>query len=92
MKPIEDRIIVKRDAPQEETPGGIVLPEQAVDTPSRGTVVAVGPGRQLENGTRSTMEVNVGDMVVFGQYGGTNIEIGGEDFVVMRETEVLFVI
>lgn len=91
-KPVGDRLIVKRDEANDVTPGGIVLPDAAKDRPSRGKVVAVGSGRLLDNGSRSTMEVNEGDTVVFSTYGGIDVEIKGEDYVVLRETDVLFIV
>ena len=90
-KPIGDRIIVKRAEANDVTPGGIVLPDAAKDRPSRGQVVAVGAGRLLDDGARSAMEVSEGDTVVFSTYGGTDVEIEGEDYVVLRESDVLFV-
>lgn len=91
-KPIADRIVVKREAADEVTPGGIVLPDNAKDKPTRGRVVAVGSGRLLDDGTRCPMEVAEGDNVVFGAYGGTEVEIDGEELIVLRESDVLFVV
>ena len=91
-RPIADRIVVKREDVSDVTPGGIVLPDAAQDKPTRGRVVAVGSGRLLDDGSRVAMEVNEGDTVVFSAYGGTEVEIGGEAFIVLRESDVLFVI
>ena len=90
-RPIADRIIVRPEHPEDVTPGGIVLPDAAQEGPTRGKVVAVGSGRMLESGSRVPMEVSEGDDVVFGAYGGVEIGIDGEQFVVLREAEVLYV-
>ena len=74
------------------TPGGIVLPDASKDKPARGRVVAVGSGKLLDDGSRVAMEVADGDTVVFSTYGGTDVDIDGETFVVLRESDVLFVI
>jgi chaperonin GroES len=76
-------------AAEEVTAGGIVLPDNAKEKPQRGTVVAVGPGKLLDNGTRGTLSVAVGDEVIFGKYGGTEIEIDGEEVKILRESDIL---
>jgi len=91
VRPTSDRIVVQRDEAAEITPGGIVIPGEARDKPVRGVVVAVGPGLLLADGERGPMEVCEGDRVVFGTYGGTEVEVEGDTLTVMRESEVLFI-
>ena len=91
-RPLGDRLIVKRDEADEVTPGGIVLPDSSKELLHRGRVTAVGNGKRLENGSRQPMDVNEGDRIVFGTYAGTEIEIDGEPYVVLREDDVLLVI
>ncbi|MFW5693188.1 MAG: co-chaperone GroES, partial [Thermoguttaceae bacterium] len=74
---------------EEVTAGGIVLPDTAKEKPQRGTVLAVGPGKQLDNGQRSTLSVAVGDEVIYGKYAGTDIEVDGRDVKILRESDVL---
>ncbi|HIE51207.1 MAG TPA: co-chaperone GroES [Armatimonadetes bacterium] len=92
LKPLEDRIVVKVLEPKEETKGGIVLPESAQEKPQEGEVLAVGPGRLLESGERVSPEVKVGDRIFFAKYGGTEVRIGEEEYIIMREGDVLAVI
>jgi chaperonin GroES len=92
LVPLGDRIVVQREVSQERTSGGIFLPDSAKDKPTRGKVVNVGDGRVLENGSRSTLQVKVGDLVLFTSYAGENIEVDGEEFLLMNESEVLAVI
>jgi chaperonin GroES len=89
LKPLDDRVVVEPMEAEERTPGGIVLPDTAKEKPQRGTVLAVGPGRLLENGQRSTMSVAVGDEVIFGKYAGTDIEIDGREIKILRESDIL---
>jgi len=89
LKPLGDRIVVKVIEEEEKTPGGIVLPDTAKEKPIVGEVVAVGPGRMLDNGQRVALEVKVGDKVVFSKYGGTEVKIDGEEYLIMRESDVL---
>ena len=91
IRPTSDRIVVKRIPAEEATPGGIFLPTEARNTQPRGTVVAAGPGRLLEDGSRAEMEVKEGDVVVYNAYHVTEVNFGDERHVVMRESEVLFV-
>ncbi|KKM09191.1 hypothetical protein SY88_20235 [Clostridiales bacterium PH28_bin88] len=91
LKPLDDRIVVKVATKEEKTQGGIVLPDTAKEKPQEGEVVAVGPGRVLDNGTRLAPEVKVGDRVIFAKYSGTEVKIDGEEYLVMRETDVLAV-
>ena len=92
LRPISDHIVVRRADSIEATPGGIVLPDQAKDKPTRGKVVAVGSGPLLRDGSRAAMEIVEGDSVVFAAFSGTEVEIEGETFVVIRESEVLLVL
>lgn len=92
LQPLGDRIVVQREQSQEKTQGGIFLPESAKDKPTRGTVVSIGDGRLLEDGSRGEMQVKPGDHVLFTSYAGENIEIGDEEYVLMSESEVLAVL
>ncbi|XZE17884.1 co-chaperone GroES [Pirellulaceae bacterium SH449] len=92
LVPLGDRIVVQREESQERTSGGIFLPDSAKDKPTRGKIVAIGDGRVLENGSRSTLQVKVGDLVLFTSYAGENIEVDGEEYLLMNEGEVLAVI
>lgn len=89
IKPLGDRVVVKAEAEEERTKGGIVLPDTAKERPQEGKVVAVGPGRILENGQRVPLEVKVGDTVIFSKYGGTEIKIDGEEYLILRESDIL---
>ncbi|MBU1628255.1 co-chaperone GroES [bacterium] len=90
LKPLGDRILVKRIEEEEELKkGGIIIPDTAKEKPIEGEVVAVGPGKILENGQRQPMEVKAGNKVLFGKYSGTEIKIEGEEFLIMREDDVL---
>lgn len=89
LKPLDDRVVVKPLEAEERTAGGIVLPDAAKEKPQRGKVVAVGPGRLLDSGERCAVSVVVGDEVLFGKYGGTEIEVDGEDVKILRESDIL---
>jgi chaperonin GroES len=89
LKPLEDRIVVKRYESEEKSDGGIFLPDSAQEKPQRGKVVAVGQGKVLDSGERSTMSLKVGDKVLFGKYSGTDVKIDDDEYVIMRESEVL---
>ncbi|MDI6823570.1 MAG: co-chaperone GroES [Bacillota bacterium] len=91
LKPLADRVVVKPLTQEERTKGGIVLPDTAKDKPQEGEVLAVGPGRILDNGARVEMEVKVGDRVIFSKYSGTEIKIEGEEYLIMRESDILAV-
>lgn len=92
LVPLGDRIVVQREVSSEKTVGGIYLPDSAKDRPTRGKIVAVGDGRVLENGSRNALQVKVGDHVLFTSYAGESIEIDGEEYLLMNETEVLAVL
>jgi chaperonin GroES len=92
IKPLGDRVVVKRIEEEPKTKGGIVLPDTAKEKPQKGKVIAVGTGRILENGQRVPLEVKEGDIVVFAKYGGTEIEIDGEEYVILPERDLLAVL
>jgi chaperonin GroES len=89
LKPLGDRIIVKTSKQEEVTRGGIVLPDTAKEKPQEGEVIAVGPGRTLDDGKFSEMEVKVGDVVLYAKYGGTEIKVDGEEVIILRLDDVL---
>jgi chaperonin GroES len=89
VKPLEDRVLIKPVDPETKTVSGLYLPESAKEKPMQGKIVAVGPGRMLDNGERSKPTVKKGDTVLFGKYAGTEIEIKGETHMIMRESELL---
>jgi chaperonin GroES len=89
LKPLDDRVVVRPLEAEERTAGGIVLPDAAKEKPQRGKVVAVGPGRLLDSGERVAIGVAVGDEVLFGKYGGTDIEVEGEEVKILRESDIL---
>ena len=92
IKPLDDRIVVKQSEAEEKTAGGIVLPDTAKEKPQMGTVVAVGPGKLLKDGTRGQLVVAKGDQVYYGKYAGTEIEFEGESYMILRESDVLGVV
>jgi chaperonin GroES len=92
LKPLSDRLIVKAITAEEKTPGGIVLPDTAKEKPQEGEVIAVGPGKQLDNGKLSPMDIKVGDRVIYSKYGGTEIKLNGDEVVVLRQDDVLGVV
>ena len=89
INPLDDRVVVRPSEAEETTAGGIVLPDAAQEKPQRGTVVAVGPGRLLDSGERAAISVEVGDEILFGKYGGTDIEVDGEEVKILRESDIL---
>ena len=92
IRPLGDRVLVKRAEAEERTAGGILLPESAKDKPKEGTIIAIGGGRTLDDGTKSTFSVKVGDRILFTAYSGTEVKYSGEDFLIMREEDILGVI
>jgi chaperonin GroES len=92
IRPLHDRVIVQRIQEEEKTKGGIIIPDTAKEKPQEGKIIAVGPGKVLENGTKVTPDVKVGDKILFGKYSGTEIKIEGEEFLMMREDDILGVI
>ena len=89
VRPLDDRVIVETMEAEEKTAGGIVLPDSAQEKPQRGKVVAVGPGRLHDNGERGQLSVAVGDEVIYGKYGGMDIEVNGEEVKILRESDIL---
>lgn len=89
IRPLDDRIVVQPSEAEETTAGGIVLPDSAREKPQRGTVVAVGPGKLLDSGNRGELSVAVGDVVIYGRYGGSEIEIDGQEMKILRESDIL---
>ena len=92
IRPVHDRVLVKRVEEETKSAGGIVLPGSAAEKPSRGTVMAIGRGKLLENGDVRPLDVKVGDHVLFGKYSGSEVKVDGEDLIVMREDEIMAVI
>jgi chaperonin GroES len=92
IRPLNDRVIVQRIAEEEVTKGGIIIPDSAKEKPQEGKVIAVGNGKVLENGTKLPMDVKVGDKILFGKYAGTEIKLDGEEFLMMREDDILGVV
>jgi chaperonin GroES len=92
IRPLHDRVVVRRMEEERMSAGGIVIPDAATEKPSKGEVVAVGPGKRLDNGQIAELGVKVGDKVLFGKYSGTEIKIDGKDFVVMREEDLFAII
>lgn len=92
IRPLNDRILVKRLEGEEKTAGGIIIPDSAKEKPAEGEIVAVGPGKLSDAGERVAMDVAVGDRVLFSKYGGTEVKLDGEDFLIMREDDILGVV
>jgi len=92
VKPLHDRILVKRLGEEEKTKGGIIIPDSAKEKPAQGEVVAAGSGRRTEDGKILALEVKKGDKILFGKYSGTEIKVEGEDYLIMREDDVLGII
>ena len=92
IRPLQDRIVVSRIADQEKTKGGIIIPDTAKEKPIEGKVLAVGNGRILEDGSVRKLDIKVGDRVLFGKYGGTDVTIDGEELLILREDDVLGVV
>jgi chaperonin GroES len=92
IRPLHDRVVIKRVEEERTTPGGIVIPDSAAEKPDRGEVIAVGNGKILDNGEVRALDVKVGDTVLFGKYAGTGVKVDGEEVLVMREDDVIAVI
>jgi chaperonin GroES len=92
IRPLHDRVIVKREDEERKSPGGIVIPDTAAEKPIRGKVVAVGKGKVLESGQVRPLDVKVGDKILFGKYGGNEVKVDGEELLVLREEDVMAVI
>ncbi|MDE0735416.1 MAG: co-chaperone GroES [Pirellulaceae bacterium] len=89
IRPLDDRVVVQPTEAEQTTAGGIVLPDSAQEKPQRGTVVAVGPGRLLDSGERGALLVSVGDEVIYGKFGGMDLEFNGKEVKVLREMDIL---
>ena len=92
IRPLHDRILVKRAEEKDVKKGGIIIPDTAKEKPQEGEVIAVGNGKILENGTKIALDVKAGDKILFGKYSGTDIKIDGQEYLILREDEVLAVI
>jgi chaperonin GroES len=92
MRPLHDRVIVKRMEEERTSPGGIVIPDAAAEKPIKGEVIAVGNGKILENGDVRMLDVKVGDTVLFGKYAGTEVKVEGEELLVMKEDDIMAII
>ncbi|RMG52665.1 MAG: co-chaperone GroES [Gammaproteobacteria bacterium] len=91
IRPLHDRVVIKRMEEEQKTAGGIIIPDTAAEKPSKGEVVAVGNGKILDNGEVRPLDVKVGDKVLFGQYAGSTVKVDGEEYLVMREDEIIAV-
>lgn len=92
FKPLHDRVLVRRLADEQKTAGGIVIPDSAKEKPIQGEVVSVGPGKALDNGSIRPLTVKAGDKVLFGKYSGTEVKLGDQEYVVMREDDIMGVL
>ena len=92
IRPLHDRIIVKRIEEEEKTKGGIIIPDSAKEKPLEGEVVAIGSGKIREDGSKQPMDVKVGDKILFAKYGGTDIKIDGEEHLIMREDDIMGIV
>jgi chaperonin GroES len=92
IKPLQDRVLIKRIEEEEKTKGGIIIPDAAKEKPQEGKVVAVGDGKTLENGTKAPLTVKVGDKILFGKYSGTEIKVDGEEHLILREDDILAIV
>jgi chaperonin GroES len=92
IRPLHDRVVVRRTEEERTSPGGIVLPDSATEKPIQGVVVAVGNGKVLEDGSQRKLDLKKGDKVLFGKYSGTEVKVDGEELLVMREDDVMAVI
>jgi chaperonin GroES len=92
IRPLHDRLVIKRIEEKETIKGGIIIPDSAKEKPQEGEVIAVGNGKTLDNGTKVPLDVKVGDKILFGKYSGTDIKIDGEEVLILREDEVLAIV
>ena len=92
LKPLADRVIIKPSEAEEKTKGGIILPDTAKEKPIEGTLVAVGPGKLADDGKAIKLEVKVGDKVLYGKYSGTEVTVEGEEYLIMRESDIFAII
>ena len=92
IRPLNDRLLVQRLEEEEKTAGGIIIPDSAKEKPAQGKVVAVGPGKVSDAGERVELQVKAGDVILFSKYGGTDVKLDGEDYLIMREDDVLGIV
>jgi len=92
IRPLQDRVVVRRTEEETKSAGGIVIPDSAAEKPSQGEVIAVGPGKKLDNGSVQEVDLKAGDRVLFGQYAGSTVKIDGEELLIMSESEVFGVV
>jgi chaperonin GroES len=92
IRPLHDRVIVKRLEEERKSAGGIVIPDNAAEKPDQGEVIAVGPGKRNEDGKREPLDVKVGDRILFGKYSGTTVKMEGTEYLVMREEDIMGVV
>ncbi len=92
IRPLNDRILVKRLEEEEKTKGGIIIPDSAKEKPAEGEIIAVGPGKTNDKGDRVPVEVKAGDRVLFSKYGGTDVKLDGVDYLIMREDDILGIV
>jgi len=92
IRPLNDRVLVKRLEEEEKTAGGIIIPDSAKEKPAEGEIIAIGPGKLNDAGERVAVDLKVGDRVLFSKYGGTDVKLDGEDYLIMREDDILGVI
>jgi chaperonin GroES len=92
LKPLEDRVVIKPALPDEKVQGGIIIPDTAKEKPQRGEIVAVGPGKVSDSGQKIPMTVKKGDIVLYGKYAGTEVTVDGEDYLVVRESDILAIV
>ncbi|HPQ80334.1 MAG TPA: co-chaperone GroES [bacterium] len=92
IRPLQDRILVKRLSEEEKTKGGIIIPDSAKEKPQEGEVMAVGNGKVMDNGTKLALEVKAGDRILFSKYSGTEVKIDGEEYTIMREDDILGIV
>ena len=92
IRPLHDRVIIRRMEEEKTSPGGIVIPDSATEKPIKGEVVAIGKGKILENGDVRPLDVKIGDMILFGKYSGTEVSVDGEELLVMREDDITAIV
>ncbi len=92
IRPLHDRVVVRRMEEERKTASGIIIPDNATEKPDRGEILAVGPGKMADNGERMALQVKVGDKVLFGKYAGTAVKIDGEELMIMREEDLLAIV
>ena len=92
IRPLQDRIVVRRTEEETKSAGGVVIPDSAAEKPSQGEVIAVGPGKKLDNGSVQEVDLKAGDKILFGQYAGSSVKLDGEELLIMNESEVFGVV